>query len=52
MLNTRALHPHRSVFGLTTLFVVLRSLFPDVPAAFVPNLLVGFGFGASFREWW
>ena len=35
------------VFGLTTLFVVLRGLFPDVPAAFVPNLLVGFGFGAS-----
>jgi len=35
------------VFGLTTLCMLFRSLFPDTPSAFTPNLLVGFGFGAS-----
>jgi len=35
------------VFGLTTLFMLFRSMFPDTPSAFTPNLLVGFGFGAS-----
>ncbi len=35
------------VFGITSLFMILRSLFPETPAAFTPNLLVGFGFGAS-----
>ena len=35
------------VVGLSTLFFTTRLLFPDVPAAAAPNLLVGFGFGAS-----
>ena len=35
------------VLGLTTLFVLLRATFPDMPAHLMPNLLVGFGFGAS-----
>merc|ERR1719149_383671 len=35
------------VFGLTTLFMLFRTMFPDTPSAFTPNLLVGFGFGAS-----
>ncbi len=35
------------VFGLTSLFMTLRFVFPNLPAWFIPNLLVGFGFGAS-----
>ena len=27
--------------------MLFRSMFPDTPSAFTPNLLVGFGFGAS-----
>ena len=35
------------VLGLTTLFTLLRSTFPNLPVPLVPGLLVGFGFGAS-----
>ena len=35
------------VFGLTSLFMTLRFVFRNLPAWFIPNLLVGFGFGAS-----
>ncbi len=35
------------VVGLSTLFLAVRYCFPDVPPAAAPNLIVGFGFGAS-----
>ena len=35
------------VLGISTMFIVVRSAFPDVPTAALPNLIVGFGFGAS-----
>ena len=35
------------VFGITSLFVLMTVLFPELPVALVPDLLVGFSFGAS-----
>ena len=32
----------RCVFGLTSLFMLFRNMYPDTPAAFTPKLLVGF----------
>ncbi len=36
------------ILGLTTLFLLFSLLFPSLPPAHVPLLLVGYGFGASF----